>query len=44
MTEKWGRRLFTSGGAALILLGFVHSLSLFTELASVDETERQLLA
>jgi hypothetical protein len=43
MTDKWGRRLFTTGAGVLILLGLVHSLSLFEKMVPVDETERQLL-
>ena len=43
MTDKWGRRLFKSGGVWLILLGLVHSISLFKKLAPANETERQLL-
>jgi len=43
MTDKWGRRLFKSGGVFLILLGLVHSISLFRKLAPSNETERQLL-
>jgi len=29
MTEKWGGRQFTTGPIGLLLLGLVHSLSLF---------------
>jgi|ERR1700733_30571 len=43
MTDKWGRRLFTTGAAVLVLLGLVHSLSLFEEIVPTNETERQLL-
>jgi hypothetical protein len=43
MKDKWGRRLFTSGAVALILLGFVHSLSLLEKQVPANETERQLL-
>lgn len=43
MTDKWGRRLFTTGGAALVLLGLIHSLSLFEKTVPANETERQLL-
>ena len=43
MTDKWGKRLFTAGAVALILLGLVHSLSLIEPLAPSNETEKQLL-
>jgi hypothetical protein len=43
MTDKWGRRFFKSGGVFLILLGLVHSISLFRKLAPANDTERLLL-
>ena len=43
MTDKWGRRLFTTGAAWLVLLGLVHSLSLFGKPVPANDTERQLL-
>ena len=43
MTDKWGRRLFTAGAVLLVLMGFVHALSLFEKPAAANETERQLL-
>jgi hypothetical protein len=43
VTDKWGKRLFTIGALLLVLLGLVHSLSLFQKLAPANETERQLL-
>ncbi len=43
MKDKWGRRLFTTGAIVLILLGLVHSLSLFEKQVPANETERQLL-
>jgi len=43
MTDKWGRRLFITGAAVLVLLGLVHSLSLFEKPVSTNDTERQLL-
>ena len=43
MTDKWGRRLFKVGAAALLILGLVHSLSLIRELVPANETEKQLL-
>ena len=41
--ETWGRRLFASGAVVLILLGLVHSISLFQPLIASNQTERQLL-
>lgn len=43
MTDKWGRRLFTTGAVVLLLLGFVHSLSLLEKPGPANDTERQLL-
>jgi hypothetical protein len=43
MTDKWGRRLFTTGAMVLVLLGLVHSLSLFQPMVPANDTERQLL-
>jgi hypothetical protein len=43
MTDKWGRRLFKAGGLMLVLLGLVHSLSLFGKPVGANDTERQLL-
>jgi hypothetical protein len=43
MSDKWGRRLFTAGSIWLVLLGFVHSLSLFGRPSPANDTERQLL-
>jgi hypothetical protein len=43
MTDKWGRRLFTTGAAWLLLLGLVHALSLFGKPVAANDTERQLL-
>jgi hypothetical protein len=43
MTEKWGRRLFKTGAAWLVLMGLVHSLSLIKKPAPMNDTERQLL-
>jgi hypothetical protein len=43
MTDKWGRRLFKTGAVALVLLGLVHSLSLFQKQVPSNDTERQLL-
>jgi hypothetical protein len=43
MTDKWGRRLFTAGGMALVALGLVLALSLFAKMVPANDTERQLL-
>ena len=43
MTDKWGRRLFKAGAAFLVILGLVHSLSLFEKPVPANNTERQLL-
>lgn len=43
MTDKWGKRLFKAGAAVLILLGLLHSLSLFEKPLPANDTERQLL-
>jgi hypothetical protein len=43
MTDKWGRRFFKAGGAMLVLMGLVHSLSLFQKMVPANDTERQLL-
>jgi hypothetical protein len=43
MTDKWGRRLFKIGAGALLLLGLVHSISLFLPAVPANETEKQLL-
>ncbi len=42
MTDKWGKRLFTTGAIWLLLLALVHSLSLFTRPVPANDTERQL--
>ena len=42
MADTWGRRLFTTGAVVLLLLGFVHSLSLFGKPVPANDTERQL--
>jgi hypothetical protein len=42
MTDRWGRRLFTTGAVVLVLLGLVHSLSLFEKPVPANDTERQL--
>ena len=41
--ERRGRRLFTAGAVALVLLGLVHALSLIKGPVPSNETERQLL-
>ena len=43
MKETWGRRLFTAGAVMLVLLGVVHSLSLFEKQVAANDTERQLM-
>jgi hypothetical protein len=43
MNDKWGRRLFKTGAVWLLILGAVHSISLFRELAPANDTERQML-
>ena len=43
MTDKWGRRLFKAGAVLLVILGLVHSLSLFEKPVPANDTERQLL-
>jgi len=43
MTDKWGRRLFVAGAIVLLLLGTVHSLSLFEKPAPANDAEKQLL-
>ncbi|HEY1462144.1 MAG TPA: hypothetical protein VGF44_01850 [Terriglobales bacterium] len=43
MNDKWGRRLFKTGACFLILMGLVHSVSLFEKLAPANDTERVLI-
>jgi hypothetical protein len=43
MKGKWGRRLFTAGGVALLVLGAIHALSLFVKMVPADDSARQLL-
>jgi hypothetical protein len=43
MRDKWGRRLFTAGGVALVVLGLIHALSPFVKMVPANDTERQLL-
>ena len=43
MKGKWGRRLFTAGGVALLVLGAIHALSLFVKMVPANDSERQLL-
>jgi hypothetical protein len=43
MTDKWGRRLFTTGAVWLLLIGAGHSLSLLGTPVAANDTERQLL-
>jgi hypothetical protein len=44
MNDRWGRRFFAAGAVVLILLGLVHSLSLFEKPVPANDTERQLFA
>ena len=43
MSDKWGRRLFKTGAIWLVIMGMVHSISLFQKLAPANDTEKQLL-
>jgi hypothetical protein len=43
MNDKSGRRLFVAGAILMIVLGLVHSLSLFRPQIAHNETERQLI-
>ena len=43
MNDKWGRRIFKAGAVWLLLLGCVHSLSLFVHQVPANNTEKQLL-
>ena len=43
MNDNSGRRLFVAGAIVLVLLGAVHSLSLFEKPAPANDTQRQLL-
>jgi len=43
MTEKWGKRLFKTGGVWLLLVGLVHGISLLGKMTPANDTERQLL-
>jgi hypothetical protein len=43
MTDIWGRRLFKTGAVVLVIIGLVHSLSLFQKPVAANDTERQLL-
>jgi hypothetical protein len=40
---RLGRGLFLAGSVVLVLLGLVHSISLFTQVEPANETEKQLL-
>lgn len=42
MTDRWGKRLYIAGAMALLILGAVHSLSLFSSFPQSNDTERQL--
>lgn len=43
MNDRWGRRLFVAGAVVLLLLGAVHSVSLFEKPAPANDSEKQLL-
>jgi hypothetical protein len=43
MSGKWGRRFFKTGGVFLLLLGVIHTASLFVKQTPANETEKQLL-
>ena len=43
MTDKWGKRLFKTGGVWLLLVGLVHGISLLRKMTPANDTERQLL-
>jgi hypothetical protein len=43
MADRWGRRLFKAGAVLLVVLGLVHSLSLFHQNIPANDTEKQLL-
>jgi hypothetical protein len=43
INHKWGKRFFKTGAAVLVLLGLVHSLSLFQEPIPANDTEKQLM-
>ena len=43
MNDAWGRRFFTAGAVLLLLLGLVHSISLFETPTPANDTEKQLL-
>jgi hypothetical protein len=43
MADRWGRRLFKAGAVLLVVLGLVHSLSLFHHNVPANDTEKQLL-
>jgi hypothetical protein len=43
MNDQWGRRLFKTGAVALLILGLVHSISLFEKRIPANPTEKQLV-
>jgi|SRR5579863_7660240 len=42
MTDNWGRRLYLASATMMIIMGLVHSISLFTQPVAHNDTERQL--
>jgi hypothetical protein len=43
MSDKWGRLFFKAGGFFLLILGLIHSISLFQKPIPANDTEKQLL-
>jgi hypothetical protein len=43
MKDQWGRRLFKTGAVGLLIIGLVHSISLFEKRIPANNTEKQLL-
>jgi hypothetical protein len=43
MNDAWGRRLFKTGAVWLLIIGAVHSISLFRDLVPANDTERQFI-
>jgi hypothetical protein len=42
MTDKWGRRLYVAAAVMMLIMGLVHSISLFVQPVAHNDTERQL--
>jgi hypothetical protein len=43
MNDAWGRSFFKTGAVWLLIIGAVHSISLFRDLVPANDTERQLI-